>query len=178
MFKKILTSMLFVTGLSAGFALAQQGELVISQNYIKPGCSNWEFKEAGGTGAPSGGVYPRSYQIFGVTCNGSPVAKKTQLFYENGSLHSCRIDLINTTGYTLSSSSCASFEVRVSVPQPVCSTPNSGLVILTACGNSLGSQGAQQYIAQQCGACGPSYRTIGAQGSCSQTNPLVEVKCK
>lgn len=47
MFKKILTSILFVTGMYTGFASAQQGELIVSQNYIKSGCTGWEFREGG-----------------------------------------------------------------------------------------------------------------------------------
>lgn len=178
MFKKILTSILFVTGMYTGFASAQQGELIVSQNYIKSGCTGWEFREGGPTGGTPGDQYPRSYQVHTVSCNGGYVVRKTQLFYGNGSLYSCRIDLINTTGYTLSSSSCTSFEVRAYVPAPVCTTPNSGMVVATACGNSLTTQAATQYIAEQCGACGASFRTLGAQGSCSINNPLVEVKCK
>ena len=99
-------------GLFPVATIAQQGELVISSTYIKAGCSGWAFLEGGSTGAPSGAQYPRSYQITAVTCDGGYVAKKTQSFYENGSLHSCRIDLMNTSAYVLSSNTCTSFEVR------------------------------------------------------------------
>ncbi|WP_039916912.1 hypothetical protein [Cellvibrio mixtus] len=113
MSKKMLTSMLFMSGLFSGFASAQQGELIVNQSYIKPGCSGWNLNESGATGAPSGG--PHTYQVYTVSCNGGYVVRKTQLFYSNGSLYSCRIDLVNSTSYTLNSNACTSFEVRAAV---------------------------------------------------------------
>ena len=109
-------------GLYSGSVSAQQGELIISPTYIKAGCTGWEFKEGGSTGAPSGS-YPRSYRIFAVSCDGGYVAKKTQLFYENGVQHSCSIELMNTSTYVLSSNSCTSFEVRTKGAPPVIPVP-------------------------------------------------------
>ncbi len=113
MLKKMLTSMLFINGLFSGFAFAQQGELIVSQSYIKPDCSGWDLRESGTTGAPSGGPY--TYQVYTVSCNGGYVVRKTQLFYSNGALHSCRIDLVNSANYTLNSNTCTLFEVRAAV---------------------------------------------------------------
>jgi hypothetical protein len=123
MLKKMLPGVLLVSGLFSGFASAQQGELIISQSYIKAGCTGWEFKEGGGVGTTGEPQYPKTYQVFAVSCNGGYVARKTQLFYGNGSLYSCNIALMDTTTYTLSSTSCTSFEVRTKVTPPLLEVP-------------------------------------------------------
>ncbi|PUA27991.1 MAG: hypothetical protein B0W54_15935 [Cellvibrio sp. 79] len=120
MLKKILSGVLLVSGLFSGFASAQQGELIVSQSYIKAGCTGWEFREGGGVGTTGEPQYPKTYRVDIVSCNGGHVVRKVQLFYGNGSLYSCNVALLDTDAYTLSSTSCTSFEVRTKVtPLPL-----------------------------------------------------------
>ncbi len=139
MLKKKLTGLLCLSGLFSGFASAQQGELIISQSYIKAGCSGWEFREGGGVGSTGEPQYPKTYQVFTVSCNGGYVARKTQLFYGNGNLYSCNIALMDTTTYTLSSTSCTSFEVRTKVTPPPLVVPAAPTYAYTGNVNGCGT---------------------------------------
>ena len=112
-FNSVVAMVLACTGFFSGAAMAQQGELIISPSYIKPGCTGWEFKEGGSIGSPPGSSAPSSYQTFAVSCNGAYLAQKSVLIYTNGSANTCSVILLNTTSYTLTGgSSCSAFEVR------------------------------------------------------------------
>ncbi len=119
-FKAVLAVVFASVGLFSGAAMAQQGELIISPSYIKPGCTGWQFKESGSIGSTPGSNAPSSYQTFAVSCNGGFVAQKSVLIYTNGNPNTCSVILLNTTGYTLTGgSSCSTFEVRSTVVVPV-----------------------------------------------------------
>ena len=118
-FNSVVAMVLACTGFFSGAAMAQQGELIISPSYIKPGCTGWEFKEGGSIGSPPGSNAPSSYQLFAVSCNGGYVAKKTVLIYTNGNSNTCTVSLINTAGYTLTGTNCSTFEVRSAVVVPL-----------------------------------------------------------
>jgi hypothetical protein len=134
-----MTMALIGSAFFAGSASAQQGELIISPSYIKTGCTGWEFKEGGKTGGTGDPLQPHSYQVFAVSCNGGYVARKTQLLYSNGSLFRCEIALIDTTTYTLSNTSCTSFEVRTKVTPPTLAVPAAPTYAYTGNVNGCGT---------------------------------------
>lgn len=105
-------------GVFAGSAFAQQGELIASQNYIKPGCVGWVFLESGPGHA---GDPTHRYEAYSLTCNGVYVASKT-ITLRNNVLETCNINLLETTTYTLNATPCAGFEIRtkaiVTAPVP------------------------------------------------------------
>lgn len=109
----------------SGAAMAQQGELIVSPGYIKPGCGSWEFKEGGSIGSTPGSNAPASYQIYALACNGGYIVQKSVTLYSNGAQASCTIILLNNTSYTLTGSQCSSFEVRAAaqVNLPIPATP-------------------------------------------------------
>lgn len=111
--------------LFSGAAMAQQGELIVSPSYIKPGCGSWELKESGSIGSTPGSIAPTNYKIYALACNGGYIVQKSISFYSNGTHATCAIILLNSTSYTLTTSQCSSFEVRTAaqVNLPIPSTP-------------------------------------------------------
>lgn len=178
-----IKSIFSVMVLFAGFlSVSANAELIASATYTKPGC-HWQFMEGGWTGNPND--YTHRYEIFALSCSGQYVASKTNVLRQNV-VQTCHIALVNSTSYTLTSSSCTAYQIHTSATSSSSSSsagapgtcPNSGIVITTICANSLSSQGAQQFIAEQCGACGATYTNLGGQAPCHQQNPLIRVTCK
>ena len=123
--RSILIAATFVSSLLAGSVFAQQGELIVSPSYIKPGCGNWELKQTGSIGSTPGSNAPTSFQVYMLACNGGYIVQKSIALYSNGTQATCSIILLNNTSYTLTGNQCTSFEVHSTtlVNLPVPATP-------------------------------------------------------